>query len=424
MAAFDNKAKTYKYGDYPIDRLLALDPRNAPPAPLPGAGASEGVFGSPAPVGGSPAFAPPGAREATDQVVAQQMGNPEAFVTGPKPNSPPGAWEATSDLIDDQFGGKANKPFFELWREGSEEEKKAIADQVEEGFKAQNVSMKEQAEKLAQSNPAAMELAEKFGYVPPKDKAGKPPFKTQGEAFVDAKNKKDKPKWDREAWGGFLMEAGLRILASNKQDAGGAIGEGVLGTMDARRQRAEQERLRKIQMEELERQRRRDKAADERAEERLDLERDREGRLVSQEDRLNKATEARIRQINHNISAGNFDMVQDKDGKYHVVKTDQPGLLRDAEGNPIEGETAADMSRAQLETWQRQITRDRADLYKQVRKELEGFPMDPAVEAIQNADPKDRKKLIDQVVEERLRRIYQGGISRPPSDELDYNDMD
>ena len=241
-----------KYSGYDPTPLKALDPRNAPAAP---AVASQGAFAPPTSGAPMPAFAK------GDQ---------------------------------GKGGGEARRPeknqFFDMWSKGSTEDQDEVATQQENVFAQQGLSLDGATKMLFdQGGEVAAQLGAKYGLVPPADKAGMPAFKTQEQALEDMEGKANDLKRrteKRRAMGGFLMEMGLRILASNRDDAAGAIGEGTLGTIDARRQRQFEDEDRDIMKSELERKRGREDAADSRSKESLEDQKKRTQIMRDREDRM------------------------------------------------------------------------------------------------------------------------------------------
>ena len=148
------------------------------------------------------------------------------------------------------FGeGEARKPisdFHAKFIDGDNEDKDLIAEKMERQFGDQGLSLQGAVDKIfEQGGEDAMAAAEQFGYVPTEKQASSnEAFKSREEALADYGVKVDKKKEadlveekrleNRRAMGGFLMDVGLRILASNREDVGGAIGEGVLGAQQAR----------------------------------------------------------------------------------------------------------------------------------------------------------------------------------------------
>jgi len=84
----------------------------------------------------------------------------------------------------------------------------------------------------------------------------------QGALGKEIEPGEEKPKWDRQQMGGFLMEFGLRMLASNRETGGEAFGEAALGTMSAREERRKTKAAEDLATSEREREHRRQDEAD------------------------------------------------------------------------------------------------------------------------------------------------------------------
>lgn len=251
-----------KYGNFDYSRLQALDPSNAPSPPRV---ASQGAL----PAGPAPAASSP---------------SPGAFM----PDEGKGAGEARKP-------GKG-RSFFDIWAEGSMEDKQQIADRQEEMLRAKDMNLESATMEMIRNGgePARM-LAEKFGITGVEEDGLA--FRDPAAVFEE-REKKGKKKLDkaekRAAMGGFLMEMGLRILQSDKQTAGGQIAEGALGTMEARRARKMEAEDRAIAKAELERQRAAERRAEERERQKLEQAETRlgyEGRRVTDQEKRTKMLE-------------------------------------------------------------------------------------------------------------------------------------
>ncbi len=239
MGAFDFSSESYhedggKYGAYNIGKLEALT-QNTPSQPT-GGTASQGAL-EPSLSGGaaSPAFGDDGKGE-----------------------------------------GEARKPisdFHKMHMGATPEEQDAIAEKMEGQFG--DLSLQGATNKvLKEGGLQAQAAAKAFGYLPPEEgQSGKAAFKTREQALSDYNVDMDssvekgaaetKKQNQRRAMGGFLMDVGLRILASNRDDAGGAIGEGALGAIEGRRERNRQAKEDTIADEDRERKQRREDETDE-----------------------------------------------------------------------------------------------------------------------------------------------------------------
>ena len=135
---------------------------------------------------------------------------------------------------------------------------------------------------MAQKDGKTLNLLLKWGWKPPEERPAFDPASMGGEAMgppeaqgspeamgppeemgppeglSDQQAAAEKKAFSRRKMGGFLMELGLNILASNRDDAGGAVGEAFGKTRSARTERkrvraaesmAESERTRKTRRE-------------------------------------------------------------------------------------------------------------------------------------------------------------------------------
>jgi len=309
LPGVDPFVKNDKYKDYNPQPLMALDPRNAPANPA----ASQGALQAP-PSGGAPipAFSPGD----------EGMGVGEAR----KP--------------------KQGKDFFSIWDKGDTKDRERVARNMQDVFAQKGLSL-EGATKMMfdQGGEVAARIGEKYGLVPPADKAGMPAFKTREQAVLDMENKRAATKnknEKRRAMGGFLMEMGLHILASNRDDAAGAIGEGALATMDARRKRATESEDRSIAKKELERQRHRQDEADARAKRE-------EARAVEKEKRDVEKWNIDKKRLQQDADSGNLVKIVDKEGVVRFVPK-KAGPVYDEDGKFVRQATADDISAAQRHT--------------------------------------------------------------------------
>ena len=177
--------------------------------------------------------------------------------------------EAMQPSAEQVFGddyGKGGKDFFSHWRKANPEEREQLTSNLEELPNAAGKSLEGMMQEAYAQNPdVAAEIGAKYGFSPPNRDGGMPNFKLEQRALssidqtmmegdlalakgkevlgqIEELNKKDDLKREkRHAMGAFLFEAGLRILASQRGDAAGAIGEGLIGTMEARRARAQED---------------------------------------------------------------------------------------------------------------------------------------------------------------------------------------
>ena len=152
LQGFDLSPSTKsKYGGYDPSPLMALDPRSAPAANP--AVASRGALQAP-PSGGAPmpAFSPGTSGKGEGEAKKPKKGN----------------------------------DFYSMWKDGDAEDKDAVANNMAEVFEAKGLSLEGATKMLYdQGGEAAARVGEKFGLVPPADKAGMPAFKTPEGAVKD-----------------------------------------------------------------------------------------------------------------------------------------------------------------------------------------------------------------------------------------------
>ncbi len=223
------------YDDFNLSALEAVGNQNASSTPSGGA-ASQDALGNPASVGGTPEPA----------------------------------------FADVKGEGEAKKPasdYHRMFLDAEDADKAAVADQVERGAAPGGKSLDGMMNDVFEKGGLpAMELAKAYGWIPPEEKAGQDGFKTREKALSDYGVAVDKQKetevaeqdrlTQRYAMGGFLMDVGLRILASNRDDAGGAIGEGILGAQQARTDKKDKAEAKTVATEDRERKHRREDEAD------------------------------------------------------------------------------------------------------------------------------------------------------------------
>ncbi len=124
------------------------------------------------------------------------------------------------------FGGgtpEAVDNYYGMWSKGTKADQRYVADSMDKQLAPMGTSVMVKAgemikESMQSGDEEAMAVASDFGWSP------------SDPAFVESpEGQKKKSKWNRESMAGFLTEMGLRILASNRQDLGGALGEAGMG---------------------------------------------------------------------------------------------------------------------------------------------------------------------------------------------------
>ncbi len=203
----------------------------------------------------------------------------------------------------------------------------------------------------------------------------------------EAPKPEGKPKWDRKRMGGFLMEFGLRMLASDRDDAGEAFGEAALGTMEARDQRKKTAAAEELAKQERDRKQRRED----------------EGDLHKREKEKRDARAAELREkdearkVEDQAKKGLVRVKQD-DGSF-IYASIKKGRLVDEEGNTVYGETDK-VSLAQQHTNARADVNTRKDIRKALIKALTGsirkHPQREDLQKIKDEeDPAKRERLME-----------------------------
>ena len=352
-----------KYADYDVAGMQSLAPQ--PDVPSPDGAASQGALGAPSQGGdSSPAFTPDEGK---------------------------GVGEARKPVSD----------FHRIYRESNDADRDAVADKMEEQFAGQGLSLQGAVNMVfEQGGETAAQLASEFGYLPPEESAGKEAFKTREQALSDygvaidsAKETQvaEKKKLDnRRAMGGFLMDVGLRIMASNKPGVG-AIGEGVLGAKQARYDKGRERRKDTIAEEDRKRKIEREDAADEAARVEAAAKKEKREYDISQ-----RGAEEKKRDI------GNLKEVTNEEGEVYYFDPTDPkkgNWVTDKDGNRLK---AADvgLSKAQIETSRRAYDRavnskvekiksldkyERDKMYPET-KGLQGKPLRDAIIEVANAE--------------------------------------
>lgn len=305
-----------KYKDYDVGALEALSQEQQP---SPQGAASQGAVGDPAPAGKAPKAA---------------------------------------------LDGEAPKDMLAYYEEAGDDSREHMVKAQEEAYAPHGLSLEGAAmNAIKQGGPQAMARAAKFGVdltkfadvlnpqgkdaavgqafgnVPTEEQsASGEAFKSQEQATSDMKaglqGNRDKAaeakKQQRQAIAAFLMEAGLRTLASARDDVGGAVAEGALGTMANRRDRGRQDAADKMDAADRDRQQKRQDESDEMR--RQEEARQKEAYEYDKSQRGVKEEAARLKGL---------EMVVDSDGKIRYYKPKE-GVQTDEDGVPIDTMTEAE----------------------------------------------------------------------------------
>lgn len=373
-----------KHKDYDVGALEALSQEQSP---SPQGAASQGAVGDPAPAGKAPS-----ADGALDQ-------------------------EAPQDMLS-------------IFNKASPEDRDYLTNQQQEALAPHGKSLEGGLEEvLMNGGPQAMARAAQFGIdltdfankINPAPKGGGPEakvgqafgnvpteeqsasgeaFKSQEQAVGDMraglkKNKDEavaKKKAQRDAIAAFLMETGLRVLASTREDVGGAFGEAALGTMESGAARKRQAAQDKMAADENERKNKRQDAADEAA--RVREARDAEQYEYDKSQRGVKEAEAERKGLAQIVA---------KDGTVHYVNIEE-GTVEDEDGVPIRKATTEDLSAAQRATDARAKERQVISERNRIRKAVaEGYTDNPELQAIMDEkDPAKAREMINALADKNL----------------------
>jgi len=242
----------------------------------------------------------------------------------------------------------------------------------------------------------AFHKEDQFGDPLPQDQLGAPteqPVTSESEAPRLAAEH-EKKMFNRRKMGGFLMELGLNILSSNRDDAGAAVGEAFQTTRTARTGRRQAAASEELAKQERERKIRREDESDILKQEKAD-------RAAAKEERAARG-EARA------ISKADLDKLDSytrEDGT--VVKiAREAGTVYDVDGTPLVPRDAKKIISA---TSGAATTRDQARALRQRVKDLldravEGFEGDPGFDEIQALGESPTQAQVEDLAKKQLNR--------------------
>lgn len=313
-----------KFADFDTSNLESLSANEQ--APSPDGAASQGALGAPATVGGT-------------------------SIDGPA-----------------ALGGEGPMDMLSIFNQSTEEDRDYLTEQVMESYAPLGYSLEGAMDNaLMKGGPQSLARAAEFGIdlMPFADKinpdgsysktpggeqqgAMGPPEPTElmgppeeGALSQEAEKKeqiKIKKKEQRQKIGAFLIEAGLRTLASARDDTAGAMAEGALGTMTAQRERKRQSEQDSIAKKQRERNIRREDESDEAGKlEAQRAEQDRQYEISQREAEEAKTARAGMQSVTN--KAGEtyyFDPLDPEAGKWvetadgKKVLSDKVGLSRES----------------------------------------------------------------------------------------------
>lgn len=327
-------------------------------APSPDGAASQGALGAPAEAGetsqdmlGMFNNASPEDRDHLTNQVTESL--------APHGKSPQGALE-------------------EILMPGGQPNLHAIARAADFGIDLKGLAQKTSG---AEAQKAQKNVGVAFGQVPEEGQAG--PVKSEGKALADmtskekgvARDQAEQAETDkknrRDAIAAFLMETGLRLLASDKSDAGAAFGEAALGTVESGRSRQRQD------------------AADE-------MNKSEEARRVK---RSEQQTEAHTEAMK-----GDLVKITDKDTGDTMFVREKDGFITTKDGKRVREATDSELSAAQRETNRRAVAGAMASETNRIRKAVDdGFSDDPDIQSIiDETTSKKRNSMTERLAKERV----------------------
>ena len=398
-AEFDSIDPNSKYSDFDSSNLEAMGGQEN--APSPDGAASQGALGNPATAGETPSVDGPaalGEEGPQDMLSIFNQSTPEdrAHMTEKVQDSyaPLGySLEGAMDLSLMKGGPQALARAAEFGIDLM-----PFADKINPDGSYSKAPAGAQG--AIQPQTASVESGQAFGAVPADGQAG--PVKDQDQAaaefegaITDTKEGiRIKKLEQRQAIAAFLMEMGLRTLASSRDDAAGAMAEGALGTIDARRSRKRQADEDSIAAKQRERIERRQDEQDEAG--KLEAQREEQDRQYEISQRpAEEAKTARAGMQEITNEAGEvyyFDPLDPEKGEY----------VEDAEGNRVKSADAG-ITPNQMEINRRAYRTARAKARTAVEKDIKEYDTQYP-EIAEETDPETKKALIDAAVDEVLNR--------------------
>lgn len=355
---------------------------------------------------------------------------------------PPSEGGESSAFPDQEGQGSTGMNMLSIFNESSDEDKDNLVTQVTESYAPHGMSIEGAAENaLTRGGPQAWAQAAKFGVnldsfadklnpqgadtklgqafgsVPSDEQAAtNEAFKSTEQATTDLQATMDtqtaesaaKKLEQRRAIAAFLIEAGLRTLASNREDVGGAMAEGALGTMEAGRKRKSEARDIGIADAARERKIQREDASDEAAKLRAQQQTDEFEYKKSQ-----RGAEEKKRDI------GNLQEVTNEEGETYFFDPTDPKVgkwVTDADGNRVKSADVG-LSKAQIETSKRAYNRALNTKVEKIKglDEFERVQMYPETEGLEG------KGLRDTIIEiAAIELADQAGEEEDTINYLDY----
>lgn len=355
-----------------------------------GSAASQGALGAPASAGAKPAFADRGMVVGDD--IRDTTTSARYIDMWDSPDTKPEDQDATVEVLETTLGAqgsgvtaKASETISNMMKQG---DMPGLSLALDWGWRPEDE---------AQTGSTAFAGKKNLGseFTVQEGEQG-----ALGADIVPGEEKK-KPKWDRKRMGGFLMEFGLRMLASDRDDAGAAFGDAALGTISARDERkktaaaeelAKQERERKVRREDEADLHKREKAArDKKAAARAETEEARKA------ERYKKEGYVRVDLPDGGVAFGKMN--------------EETGHVEDPQGKELKGVDATKVTPATRETNRREQNRMRTYVDKLLTDSLKDrrtVREDPELKAIDDEKNSQKKKALKKAWREKKKAELEG----------------
>jgi len=208
----------------------------------------------------------------------------------------------------------------------------------------------------------------------------------------------EKKMFNRRKMGGFLMELGLNILSSNRDDAGEAVGQAFQTTTAARTERKRVSASEELAKQERERKIRREDESD-------ILKQEKAERDVAKEERAARGEKRAVTKA----ELDKLDSYTREDGTVVKIAREE-GTVYDVDGTPLVPRDAKKIISA---TSGAATTRDQARALRQRVKDLidravEGFEGDPGFDEVQALGESPTQEQLENLAKQQLNREMPG----------------
>ena len=322
----------------------------------------------------------------------------------------------------------AGQTYHDMWQEAPEEDQMATVEAMEEQLGAQGTGIIAKTNEIAsnamaQKDGKTLNLLLKWGWKPPEERPAFDPssmeqdagpaaptdaaFVQEGppgpegalpepevgppeemgppEGLSDEQVAQQKKSFNRRKMGGFLMELGLNILSSNRDDAGAAVGDAFGRTVASREQRKRTSAAESLATSEREREQRRQEESDQ-------FKRNKEEREQRKEVRDQIASE-RSGLVEITNADGTVEFVDKRKGKVYLESGEEA-----RKATKYDTDRSDFLSAGGRETTARANRRAIDDMVGAIKEEI-GVSSDPAIESL--GDGEDYMQIV-QLAKKRL----------------------